>query len=68
MYGLSLASGFENISIQKGGARSIEVREKHEISRDGDQGNFPGGPVAKTLLLMQGALVQSLGRAPTCCN
>lgn len=39
MYGLSLASGFENISIQKGGARSIEVREKQEISRDGDQGN-----------------------------
>jgi len=33
MYGLSLASGFENISIQEGGARSIEVREKYEIKR-----------------------------------
>ena len=34
------------------------------------QGDFRGGPVAKTVLIMQGAQVQALIREldPICCN
>ena len=43
----------------------MDLELKKEISRD-----FPGGPVTKTVLPMQGAWVPPLVREvdPTCCN
>ena len=51
-------------------AKNTLLYNHHHHNQDSDAGDFPGDPVAKTALLLQGAQVWSLVREldPTCHN